>query len=115
VEKVAVFRFPLAAIGATAGVAVYHGRVLRAGLRAVPPSARPTLRTVTVVGADLSDLVGRLEGISGVRVVRRLRLGAPDAVPVDPDGLVAVVEATTDDLLVVVAEDGSVEVVPVAP
>ncbi len=115
VEKVAVFRFPLATIGATAGVAAYHGRVLRAGLRAVPPSVRPTLRTVTVVGADLSDLVERLNGLAGVRVVRRLRLGTPGAVPADPDAVVAAVEATADDLLVVVAEDGSVDVVPVAP
>ena len=115
VEKVAIFRFPLAAIGATAGVAAYHGRVLRAGLRAVPPSARPALRTVTVVGADLSDLVGSLEELPGVRVVHRLRLGTPGAVPSDPGAVVATVAATTDDLLVVVAEDGSVDVVPVAP
>jgi len=115
VEKVAVFRFPLAVIGATAGLAAYHGRVLWAGLRAVPPSARPTLRTVTVVGADLSDQVALLEELPGVRVVHRLRLGTPGAVPYDPEALVAVVEATTDDLLVVVAGDGSVDVVPVAP
>ena len=115
VEKVAIFRFPLAAIGATAGVAAYHGRVLLAGLRTVPASSRPALRTVTLVGADLSDLVGRLEGVPGVKVVRHLRLGAPYAVPGDPDTLVAAIEASTDDLLVVVAEDGTVDIIPVAP
>jgi hypothetical protein len=115
VEKVAVFRFPLALLGATVGAAAYHGQVLRTGLRAVPASARPTLRTVTVVGADLTDLVRELEAIPGVRVVRRLRIGSSGAVPVDPESVVAEVGGYSDDLLVVVSGDGSVEVIPVAP
>ena len=115
VDKVAIFRFPLAILGATAGVAAYHGRVLRDGLRAVPASTRPPLRTVTVVGAEVSGLVGRLEALPGVRVVRRLRIGSPDAVPLDPDAVLAEVQASVDDLLVVVAADGSTEVIPVAP
>jgi len=115
VDKVAIFRFPLAILGATAGVAAYHGRVLRDGLRAVPASTRPPLRTVTVVGAEVSGLVGRLEALPGVRVVRRLRIGSPDAVPLDPDAVLAEAQASVDDLLVVVAADGSTEVIPVAP
>ena len=115
VEKVAIFRFPLALLGATVGVAAYHGWVLRTGLRAVPASSRPTLRTVTVVGADLSDLVGALAAVPGVRVVRRLRLGSPGAVPADLEAVVAAVRACDDDLLVVISSDGSTEVIPVAP
>jgi len=115
VEKMAVFRFPLSMLGATVGVAAYHGRVLRSGLRAVPVSTRPALRTVTVVGADVSDLVAELEGLPGVRVVRRLRIGSPGAVPVDPGAVVADVRESADDLLVVVSGDGSVEVIPLAP
>ncbi len=113
VEKVAIFRFPLAVLGATAGVAAYHGRVLRHGLRAVPTSTRRPMRTVTVVGAEVSGLVGRLEALPGVQVVRRLRIGSPDAVPLDPDAVLAEVQASVDDLLVVVAVDGSTEVIPV--
>jgi len=115
VDKVAIFRFPMAILGATAGVAAYHWRVLRDGLRAVPASTRPPLRTVTVVGAEVSGLVGRLEALPGVRVVRRLRIGSPDAVPLDPDAVLAEVQASVEDLLVVVAADGSTEVIPVAP
>jgi len=113
VEKMAVFRFPLSMLGATVGVAVYHGRVLRSGLRAVPVSARPTLRTVTVVGTELSDLVGRLEGLPGVRVVQRVRLDAPGVTPADPESVVADVRDATGDQLVVVGADGSAEVIPV--
>ena len=115
VEKVAIFRFPLALLGATVGVAAYHGRVLRVGLRTVPSSARPTLRTVTVVGADLTDLIDGLQAVPGVRVIRRLRLGSPEAVPADPGWVIDAVRESADDLVVVVSEDGSVEVIPVAP
>ena len=115
VGKVAIFRFPLAILGATAGVAAYHGRVLQDGLRAVPVSSRPSLRTVTVVGADVSELAGHLEALPGVRVIRYLRIGSPQAVPIDPDAVLAEVQSSVDDLLVVVAADGSTEVIPVAP
>ena len=115
VERVAIFRVPLAAIGATVGVAAYHGRVLQVGLRTVPQSIRPVQRTVTLIGGDLADLEERLEKIAGVRVVSRLRLEAPDAVPADLDSVVMAVEATCEDLVVVVADDGSADVIPVAP
>ena len=115
VDKVAILRFPLAILGATAGVAAYHGRVLQHGLRAVPASTRLPLRTITVVGADVSELAGRLEALPGVRVIRCLRIGSPEAVPIDPDAVLAEVRGSADDLLVVVAVDGSTEVIPVAP
>ncbi len=115
VEKVAILRFPLAVLGATVLVAAYHGRVLKARLRAVPASARPRLRTVTVVGGDVSDLVGRLEALPRVRVVRRRRIGSPDAVPIDIDSVVSEVRDSFDDVLVVVAADGSTEAIPVVP
>ncbi len=114
VDKVAILRFPLAILGATAGVAAYHGRVLQHGLRAVPASTRLPLRTITVVGADVSELAGRLEALPGVRVIRCLRIGSPEAVPIDPDAVLAGVRGSADDLLVVVAVDGSTEVIPVA-
>lgn len=114
VEKVAIFRFPLAVIGATAGVAAYHGQVLRSGLQAVPASTRPALRTVTVVGAELSDLVKRLEEIPGVSVISRLRLDSSGVAPADPDELVELVAASMDNLVVVLGEAGSIEVIPIA-
>ena len=48
-------------------------------------------------------------------MVRRLRIGSPGAVPVDPGAVVADVRESADDLLVVVSGDGSVEVIPLAP
>ncbi|GIT01297.1 MAG: hypothetical protein CM1200mP26_30090 [Acidimicrobiales bacterium] len=50
-----------------------------------------------------------------MRVIRCLRIGSPEAVPIDPDAVLAEVRGSTDDLLVVVAVDGSAEVIPVAP
>ena len=88
--------------------------MLQVGLRIVPQSLRPVQRTVTLVGVDLADLEERLEKIAGVRVVSRLRLEAPGAVPADPTAIAEAVETTSGDLVVVVADDGSVDVIPVA-
>ncbi len=115
IEKLAIFRFPLALLGATAGVAAYHGRVLRTGLRLAPTSIRPISRTVTVVGADLTDLVRALEEVPGVEVNRHVRIGSPGAIPAEPEILVAAVRESAHDLLIVVSGDGSVEVIPLKP
>ena len=114
VESVATFRIPLALIGATAGISVYHGRVLRSGLTSVPASSRPSLRTVTVVGPAASALLSALDEVPGVRVVHHLRLDVTEPVEADPVDVLDVVRAGTDDMVVVVAGDGSIQVIPVA-
>ena len=114
VESVATFRIPLALIGATAGISVYHGRVLRSGLTSVPASSRPSLRTVTVVGPAASALLSAIGEVPGVRVVHHLRLDVAEPVEADPADVLDVVRAGTDDMVVVVAGDGSVQVIPVA-
>ena len=114
VESVATFRIPLALIGATAGISVYHGRVLRSGLTSVPASSRPSLRTVTVVGPAASALLSAIGEVPGVRVVHHLRLDVTEPVEADPADVLDVVQAGTDDMVVVVAGDGSIQVIPVA-
>ena len=114
VESVATFRIPLALIGATAGISVYHGRVLRSGLTSVPASSRPSLRTVTVVGPAASALLSAIGEVPGVRVVHHLRLDVAEPVEADPADVLDVVRAGTDDMVVVVAGDGSIQVIPVA-
>jgi len=113
-DSVAGFRIPLALVGATAGVSVYHGRVLRTGLRAVPPSSRPSQRTVTVVGPRASALVAAIGDVPGVRVVHRRRLDVAEPVEVDTADVVEAVRTAAGDLVVVLAGDGSIEVIPVA-
>jgi len=118
VESVAPFRFPLGLIGATASVSVYHGRVLRSGLRSVPASSRPSLRTITVVGPAASPLLSAIGEVPGVRVIHHERLDITD--PVDEvseailDGVLEAVGASTEDMVVVVSGDGPIEVIPVA-
>ncbi|HBM56543.1 MAG TPA: hypothetical protein DD388_07925, partial [Acidimicrobiaceae bacterium] len=108
-DSVAGFRIPLALVGATAGVSVYHGRVLRTGLRAVPPSSRPSQRTVTVVGPRASALVAAIGDVPGVRVVHRRRLDVAEPVEVDTADVVEAVRTAAGDLVVVLAGDGSIE------
>jgi hypothetical protein len=114
VEKVAIFRFPLALLGATVGVAAYHGRVLRTGLRAVPVSSRPTLRTVTLVGVGQGSLGGALREIPGVRLIVRRRLDVVEHAVIDVHAVVEAVRANGGDALVLVDEDGTWRVVPLA-
>ena len=113
-DSVAGFRIPLALIGATAGMSVYHGRVLRSGLRSVPTSSRPSSRTVTLVGPAASALVSAIGEVPGVRVVHHRRLDLTDPAEVDPEVVLGALRAGTGDIVVVVAGDGSIEVVPVA-
>ena len=113
VGSVATFRIPLALIGATAGISVYHGRVLRSGLTSVPASSRPSLRTVTVVGPAASALLSEIGEVPGVRVVHHLRLDVAELVEADPANVLDVVRTGSDDMVVVVAGDGSIQVIPV--
>ena len=113
-ETLEGFRIPLALVGATGGVAVYHGRVLRSGLRAVPTSSRPSPRTVTLVGPPTPALVAALEGLSGLRVVQHRRLDVSARVDLVPESVVEEVRTGAGNMVVVVAADGSTEVIPVA-
>ncbi|MCH2425553.1 MAG: DUF5671 domain-containing protein, partial [Acidimicrobiales bacterium] len=113
-ETLEGFRIPLALVGATAGVAVYHGRVLRSGLRAVPASSRPSPRTVTVVGPPAPALVVALEALSGLRIIQHRRLDVADQVDLELEAVVEEVRTGAGNMVVVVAADGSTEVIPVA-
>jgi len=113
-ETLEGFRIPLALVCSTGGVAVYHGRVLRSGLRAVPTSSRPSPRTVTVVGPPAPALVAALEGLSGLRVVQYRRLDVSVRVDLVPESVVEEVRTGAGNMVVVVAADGSTEVIPVA-
>ena len=113
-ETLEGFRIPLALVCSTGGVAVYHGRVLRSGLRAVPTSSPPSPRTVTVVGPPAPALVAALEGLSGLRVVQYRRLDVSVRVDLVPESAVEEVRTGAGNMVVVVAADGSTEVIPVA-
>jgi len=113
-ETLEGFRIPLALVGATAGVAVYHGRVLRSGLRAVPASSRPSPRTVTVVGPPAPALVVALAALSGLRIIQHRRLDVADQVDLELEAVVEEVRTGAGNMVVVVAADGSTEVIPVA-
>ena len=112
-ETLEGFRIPLALVCSTGGVAVYHGRVLRSGLRAVPTSSRPSPRTVTVVGPPAPALVAALEGLSGLRVVQYRRLDVSARVDLAAESVVEEVRTGAGNMVVVVAADGSTEVIPV--
>ncbi len=114
-DQVAWFRIPLALIGSTAGVAVYHGRVLRQGLRSVPEAMRPRQLRITLVAAADEAFVGDLAEAAGANVVKRVRTDVVlfTAPPVD-ELAEAVREAGAEEVLVTVAGDGSFEVVPLS-
>ena len=79
----------------------------------MPASSRPSLRTVTVVGPAASALLSAIGEVPGVRVVHHLRLDVEELVEADPANVLEVVRTGSDDMVVVVAGDGSIQVIPV--
>ena len=55
-----------------------------------------------------------LEGLSGLRIVEHRRLDVSGQVDLDPEAVVEEVRAGTGNMVVVVAADGSTEIIPVA-
>jgi len=113
-DELAWFRIPLAIIGATAGVALYHGRVLREGLRSMPTIVADVASThVTLVAGLGGNWVREFAEQAGVEV--RLRLRADIVEFVEPSVHELSDAVRSDDageLLVTVAGDGTFEVVP---
>lgn len=113
-DQLAWFRIPLALVGSTAGVTVYHGRVLREGLQSMPPPAEQAESVhVTLVAASGGEWTRELIEQAGVEVRLRLRTDIGDFVPPSVEDLSGAVRgAGADELLVTVAGDGTFEVVP---
>ena len=66
------------------------------------------------MGPGASTLVGAIGDVPGVRVVHRRRLDVAEPVEVDATDVVEAVRTAAGDLVVVVAGDNSIEVIPVA-
>ena len=113
-DELAWFRIPLALIGSTAGVAVYHGRVLRDGLRSMPASSRQEVSThVTLVAGRGGEWVREFSESAGVEVRLRLRADVADFVQPSARELSdAVRSVEVGELVITVAGDGTFEVVP---
>jgi hypothetical protein len=115
-DEIAWFRIPLAFIGSTVGVALYHGRVLRDGLRSLPaPVEQVDSVHVTLVAARGGDWIRELSEDAGVEVRLRLRADLDDFVQPSVGELseaVRLVGAGAGEMLVTVAGDGTFEVVP---
>ena len=113
-DELAWFRIPLALIGSTAGVAVYHGRVLRDGLRSMPASSRQEVSThVTLVAGRGGEWVREFSEYAGVEVRLRLRADVADFVQPSARELSdAVRSVEVGELVITVAGDGTFEVVP---
>ena len=69
--------------------------------------------TVTAESAA-APLVAALEGLSGLRIVEHRRLDVSGQVDLDPEAVVEEVRTGTGNMVVVVAADGSTEIIPVA-
>ena len=69
---------------------------------------------MTVVGPPAPALVAALEGLSGLRVVQYRRLDVSVRVDLVPESVVEEVRTGAGNMVVVVAADGSTEVIPVA-
>ena len=112
--ELAWFRIPLALIGSTAGVTVYHGRVLRDGLRSMPTGVDDAAAVhVTLVAAVGGNWVRELIEEAGVEVRLRLRTDIGDFVQPSVKDLTDTVRSIdADEMLVTVAGDGTFEVVP---
>ncbi|MDP6176839.1 MAG: DUF5671 domain-containing protein [Acidimicrobiales bacterium] len=113
-DELAWFRIPLALIGSTVGVAVYHGRVLRDGLRSMPASSRQEVSThVTLVAGRGGEWVREFSEYAGVEVRLRLRADVADFVQPSARELSdAVRSVEVGELVITVAGDGTFEVVP---
>ena len=113
-DELAWFRIPLALIGSTIGVAVYHGRVLRDGLRSMPASSRQEVSThVTLVAGRGGEWVREFSEYAGVEVRLRLRADVADFVQPSARELSdAVRSVEVGELVITVAGDGTFEVVP---
>jgi hypothetical protein len=113
-DELAWFRIPLALIGSTVGVAVYHGRVLRDGLRSMPASSRQEVSThVTLVAGRGGEWVREFSESAGVEVRLRLRADVADFVQPSARELSdAVRSVEVGELVITVAGDGTFEVVP---
>ncbi len=113
-DELAWFRIPLALIGSTAGVTVYHGRVLRDGLRSMPTGVDDAAAVhVTLVAAVGGNWVRELIEEAGVEVRLRLRTDIGDFVQPSVKDLTDTVRSIdADEMLVTVAGDGTFEVVP---
>ena len=116
-DEIAWFRIPLALVGSTVGVAVYHGRVLRQGLRAVPAESRPKAVHITLVAHEGAGLAEALAERTGAHVSLLTRAdgmaGQAWGDPALEDLVGAVRAAGQTRLLIVVATDGTFELVPV--
>jgi hypothetical protein len=113
-DEIAWFRIPLAFIGSTVGVALYHGRVLRDGLRSLPaPVEQVDSVHVTLVAARGGDWIRELSEDAGAEVRLRLRADLDDFVLPSAEELSEAVRAVgAGEMLVTVAADGTFEVVP---
>ncbi|MEC9427587.1 MAG: hypothetical protein VYC25_10220, partial [Actinomycetota bacterium] len=67
-----------------------------------------------LVGPPTPALVAALEGLSGLRVVQHRRLDVSARVDLVPESVVEEVRTGAGNMVVVVAADGSTEVIPVA-
>jgi hypothetical protein len=106
-------RIPLALVVTVGAVAAYHWTVFREDRERAPEEARRRIRSLIVIGGGGAGLGAAIEAATGTRPQMLHRLDQENA-EVDPARVMAVIDGTEGDRLVVVVDaDGAVDAFPV--